>query len=200
MTAALTPRHEAPADDGPVFHMNLLSHEDNEAWLESARRVAAKHEAPGEDEARRKLIQCIEQWDGETEYDADDLASLADGILHAFNGPPVVSPAAADELSSNPCQLEAPAEGAGEREALAAIMHRNMIPDEDGGFSFHDLKAADQIMDYLRARSSAPEAREGEVCPNGHQPGCDCDVAEEDVARSKPSPAAPSADKLREDK
>lgn len=55
---------------------------------------------------------------------------------------------------------EAPAEEAGEREALAAIMHRNMIPDEDGGFSFHDLKAADQIMDYLRARSSAPEARE----------------------------------------
>ncbi len=95
---ALTPRHEAPADDGPVFHMNLLSHEDNEAWLESARRVAAKHEAP--------------------------------------------------------------AEGAGEREALAAIMQRNMIPDDDGGFSFHDLKAADQIMDYLRARSSAPEARE----------------------------------------
>ena len=46
--AALTPRHEAPAEDGPVFHMNLLSHEDNEAWLESARRVAAKHEAPAE--------------------------------------------------------------------------------------------------------------------------------------------------------
>lgn len=58
LNAALTPRHEAPADDGPVFHMNLLSHEDNEAWLESARRVAAKHEAPAEGAGERELLPC----------------------------------------------------------------------------------------------------------------------------------------------
>lgn len=76
--------------------------------------LTPRHEAPAEGDARRKLIQCIKQWDGEAEYDTDDLSSLADSILHAFNGPPVVRPAAAAELSSNPCQLEAPAEGAGE--------------------------------------------------------------------------------------
>lgn len=31
-----------------------------------------------------------------------------------------------------------------------------------------------------------PQAREARDCGNGHQPGCDCDIAEEDVARSKP--------------
>ncbi|WP_278070507.1 hypothetical protein [Brevundimonas sanguinis] len=67
--------------------------------------LATREEAPAEDDARRKLIQCIEQWDGETEYDADDLTSLADSILHAFNGPPVVLRADPVQLSSNPCQL-----------------------------------------------------------------------------------------------
>lgn len=61
----------------------------------------------GEDDVRRRLITCIEQWDGEMEYDAEDRASLADDILHEFNGPPVVdlSPPSADAdklLSSNP--------------------------------------------------------------------------------------------------
>lgn len=101
---------------------------------------------------------------------------------------------------------ETPAEGAGEREALAAIMHRNMIPDEDGGFSFHDLKAADQIMDYLRARSSAPEAREGEaVAWRFHYPDdtrwyysvIEPTAKVIDVEPLFAHPAAPSADKLR---
>lgn len=103
---------------------------------------------------------------------------------------------------------KAPAEGAGEREALAAIMHRNMIPDEDGGFSFHDLKAADQIMDYLRARSSAPEAREGEAVGQVnalYASGFGRMRCIEWAAGDMPEvgtklyshPAAPSADKLR---
>lgn len=114
--------------------------------------LSPRHEAPAEDEARRKLIQCIEQWDGETEYDADDLASLADGILHAFNGPPVVSRAAPVELSSNPCQLEAPAEGAEEWRCGKC----GVAADER-----HDC--CEVYEEQLRARSSAPEAREGEA-------------------------------------
>lgn len=73
------------------------------AMVAAAPALTARHEAPfSEDEARRKLIECIDQWDSEMEYDAEDRVCLADDILHAFNGPPVVS-------------HEAPAEGAGER-------------------------------------------------------------------------------------
>ena len=36
------------------------------------------------------------------------------------------------------------------REQLAAIMQRNIITNEDGGFSFHDLKAADEILSLIR--------------------------------------------------
>lgn len=75
--------------------------------------LATREEAPSEDDARRKLIGLIEQWDGESEYDAQDVAALADDILHAFNGPPVVSE-------------EAPAE-AGERDKRAWIDRWNAI-------------------------------------------------------------------------
>jgi|GEM_PF-2971447 len=55
----------------------------------------ARAKAPSEDDARRRLIQRIEQWDGEMEYDAEDIAALADDILHEFNGAPVVARAEA---------------------------------------------------------------------------------------------------------
>jgi len=100
-------------DDDPVV---LYRGDDGGLWVrhqvefcdgrfEQVSALATREEAPAEDDARRKLIQCIEQWDGETEYDADDLTSLADSILHAFNGPPVVLRADPVQLSSNPCQL-----------------------------------------------------------------------------------------------
>ena len=150
---ALTPRHEAP-----VFHANLMSHEDNEAWAKLDRR-----EAPAsEDEARRKLIQCIEQWDGETEYDADDLASLADSILHAFNGPPVVSPAAPVQLSSNPCQLEAPAEAGEAARIITSHLPLSYAPDTvclPITMTAGDLRT---VYAALRARSSAPAEGAGE--------------------------------------
>lgn len=44
------------------------------------------------------------------------------------------------------------------REQLAAIMQRNIITNEDGGFSFHDLKAADEILSLIRP---APVGGEG---------------------------------------
>ncbi len=57
----------------------------------------ARAEALSEDDARRRLIQRIEQWDGETEYDAEDIASLADDILHEFNGAPEIARAEAQD-------------------------------------------------------------------------------------------------------
>lgn len=48
-------------------------------------------EVVAEEEARKRLIGLIEQWDGETEYEAEDIAALADDILHEFNGPPVAA-------------------------------------------------------------------------------------------------------------
>ncbi|WP_333611907.1 hypothetical protein [Brevundimonas bullata] len=114
-----------------------------------ARALTPRHEAPAsEDEVRRKLIQCIEQWDGETEYDADDLASLADSILHAFNGPPVVSPAAPVQLSSHPCQLEAPAEGAGEREEIARIVDPAAFKRFDKGSFYADHIPREKQMEW----------------------------------------------------
>lgn len=50
--------------------------------------LSAQPVSLSEGEARQKLISCIDQWDSEMEYDAEDRASLADDILHAFNGPP----------------------------------------------------------------------------------------------------------------
>jgi hypothetical protein len=52
-------------------------------------------------DARRRLLQRIEQWDGETEYDAEDIASLADDILHEFNGAPVLSSSALGYVSAD---------------------------------------------------------------------------------------------------
>lgn len=47
---------------------------------------------PSENDILRRLISRIEQWDSEMEYDAEDRASLADDILHEFNGPPITQP------------------------------------------------------------------------------------------------------------
>lgn len=58
-----------------------------EAWNCRA-PIPAPEKAPSFDDARRKLIHCIEQWDGETEYDAEDIAALADDILDVFASPP----------------------------------------------------------------------------------------------------------------
>ena len=71
-----------------------------------ARKVAlsttpVRAEALSEDDARRRLIQRIEQWDGETEYDAEDIAALADDILHEFNGAPVLSSSALGYVSAD---------------------------------------------------------------------------------------------------
>lgn len=227
--AALSP--EAPAREWSTDDMRELVTDEQVRWLVSATDVAhgrarlkdilnaltPRHEAPAsEDEARRKLINCIDQWDSEMEYDAEDRACLADDILHAFNGPPVVSPAAADELSSNPCQLEAPAEGAGEwnptrGQVINAICNSSPFgPD----YKHPDLLRMSDAILALRARSSAPEAREGEafpeieplfwawlkerdLCPDG-------DVVEwQDIIVALDEHeieimAAPSADKLRE--
>lgn len=101
--------------------------------------LTARHEAPApEDEARRKLIECIDQWDSEMEYDAEDRASLADDILHAFNGPPVVS-------------HEAPAEGAG---GLIAVLEA-LLAAEPVFVVNHPIQRA---INALRARTSEPEA------------------------------------------
>jgi DNA primase len=56
-------------------------------WLVAAYRLADT----GEDDIRRRLINCIDQWDSEMEYDAEDRAALADDILHEFNGPPLAA-------------------------------------------------------------------------------------------------------------
>ena len=114
--------------------------------------LTPRHEAPAsEDEARRKLIECIDQWDSEMEYDAEDRASLADDILHAFNGPPVVS-------------HEAPAEGAGEDfYAVGEFVGRQPVLCVHGSTDPNNLCPyceGEKIWGgrNLRARSSAPEA------------------------------------------
>ena len=77
-----------------------------EAWNCRA-AMPAPEKAPSFDDARRKLIHCIEQWDGETEYDAEDIAALADDILDVFASPPA--------------REEAPAEGVGVKKACAVF-------------------------------------------------------------------------------
>lgn len=63
---------------------------------------------------------------------------------------------AREALAHNPALRPQPS---GEtREQLAAIMQRNIITNEDGGFSFHDLKAADEILSLIRP---APVGGEG---------------------------------------
>lgn len=124
-----------------------------------------RHEAPAsEDEARRKLIECIDQWDSEMEYDAEDRVCLADDILHAFNGPPVVSHEAPAEpcfecgstertgTACKPCNPEitdpnfgheAPAEGAGEIGAeYDAAAHCVTLAECHGFKSHSDLRGS----------------------------------------------------------
>lgn len=73
-------------------------------WIEKSVRAALlskKKPTSEEGDARRRLISIIEQWDGESEYDAEDCASLADDILHAFNGSPVLSSPALGYVSAD---------------------------------------------------------------------------------------------------
>lgn len=125
-----------------------------EAWNCRA-SMPAPEKAPSFADARRKLIHCIEQWDGETEYDAEDIAALADDILDAFGGPPA--------------REEAPAEGAGEREEIARIIDpaaflfaQDELMKGDPS-QFNALSKADRIIAALRNRTSEPEA--GEAVP-----------------------------------
>ncbi|ANC53423.1 hypothetical protein A4249_06985 [Brevundimonas sp. GW460-12-10-14-LB2] len=67
----------------------------------ASKATTARAEALSEDDARRRLIQRIEQWDGETEYDAEDIGALADEILHEFNGAPVVGDGAIGYISAD---------------------------------------------------------------------------------------------------
>lgn len=126
-----------------------------EAWNCRA-SMPAPEKAPSFDDARRKLIHCIEQWDGETEYDAEDIAALADDILDVFASPPA--------------REEAPAEGAGEtghtraaRSRLDLIAHGALTRKV-----YHPSTWTDEVAAFwadvaaLRARTSEPEAREAE--------------------------------------
>ena len=89
-----------------------VSHDGDPNWCKEATAwekivvrnlstIPAQPEALSEDDIRRRLIQRIEQWDGETEYDAEDIASLADDILHEFNGAPVLSSSALGYVSAD---------------------------------------------------------------------------------------------------
>lgn len=68
------------------------------------------------------------------------------------------------------------------RDAIALI-----LPMAKGYAAAHPVGSNQSYVDYVEnlitTREEAP-AEEGEPCE--HQPGCDCTVAEEDVARSKP--------------
>lgn len=89
-----------------------VSHDGDPNWCKEATAwekivvrnlstIPAQPESLSEDAIRRRLIQRIEQWDGETEYDAEDIASLADDILHEFNGAPVLSLSALGYVSAD---------------------------------------------------------------------------------------------------
>lgn len=125
-----------------------------EAWNCRA-SMPAPEKAPSFDDARRKLIHCIEQWDGETEYDAEDIAALADDILDVFASPPA--------------REEAPAEGAGERDedTAAAIERLSAMaeqPDVPGfPYSMARFTGLRLVLAALRNRTSEPEA--GEAIP-----------------------------------
>ena len=69
--------------------------------------------------------------------------SLSDEMAHCYCGSTALRPQPSGET----------------REQLAAIMQRNIITNEDGGFSFHDLKAADEILALL---STSPLALGGQ--------------------------------------
>lgn len=67
--------------------------EDVEGWNRRGQSVltAASPSSPrGREEAalRRDLIHLIDQWDGESEYDAEDVAALADDVLNLLDRHP----------------------------------------------------------------------------------------------------------------
>ena len=138
MTEAITPRHEAPAE--PVS--DRYKFDDEIAWLREAARYFSARDTKGEDRAHWANV-----------YNAENARKLADRLA---------------ELSSNPCQLEAPAEGAGEDEltlrGLATLINGYARDRDREGLpqTAETLRHAALIIDHyreLRARSSAPEAR-----------------------------------------
>lgn len=90
----------------------------------------ARAEALSEDDARRRLIQRIEQWDSETEYDAEDIASLADDILHEFNGAPVVARAEAQDEGALSI-LDRLLDHSGARGSFDAMRHGDAVKDAE---------------------------------------------------------------------
>lgn len=198
-----TPRHEAPAEGGPVFHMNLLSHEDNEAWLESARRVAAKHEAPAEGvgETRDRLIEVLKRMDDGVYASLND---QADAVISAL----ILQP-------KDPAEV-----GAEVASAARALLDACYKADVNSDLSdFVDGMLLTRLDKALRARSSAPEARE-DAQPFAwayrlnfpdENTAWDWEAAKEKMTEAKfgqhggiletmplyTHPAAPSADKLR---
>lgn len=125
--------------------------------------------------------------------------AFANDMIYMLDGP--------EARSALTPRHEAPAEGAGEIERLAAVIadfcpkHASPVP--------HDWMR-NAASDFLRARSSAPEARDGEqphcqLC-GGTVEGWFCQTCEASfeevdgllVIKSEAThPAAPSADKLR---
>ena len=168
ITAALTPRHEAPASD--LTDIEAIA-------IEIADTVAS----PG------------------LNWSVDDHCRSE---LHAHTVSSVVS-----ILEG---RHEAPAEGAGETEAIArAIDADALLEDSDGCIADPTrrekaMAAARRVL-ALRARSSAPEAREGEAVGHaGAMPGSSGFTMVAFKASAVPlgtalytHPAAPSADKLR---
>ncbi|KAK0351726.1 hypothetical protein LTR94_023822 [Friedmanniomyces endolithicus] len=119
----------------------------------------------GEDDARSRLIQRIEQWDGETEYDAEDIAALADDILHEFNGPPITTPAPA--LSVDLAEVKAALE------PFAAVLV-DVGDDEDDHDTYQPMSKANRRVEPIKVghlrRAAALIAqieRMGGPCENG---------------------------------
>lgn len=137
--AALTPHCEAPAE--PVS--DHYKFDDEIAWLREAARYFSARDTKGEDRAHWANV-----------YNAENARKLADRLA---------------ELSSNPCQLEAPAEGAGEMDDNDASTYAPSVAGLSD-YLWNQAQAADSVegrcilemwreaVDALRARSSAPEA------------------------------------------
>ena len=210
LEAALTPRHEAPAEPckscngtgrelGSAFNRCSDCEAPAEAFnpaegspatrLQMGMIIAARDEAPSEGVG--EVLDAAEQ--GRLAAVINMLEPVAENneTVRLYGKEVAVLLKALRARSSAP---EA-------REAIAVFCEKRaeqceMSDDVSQQVHGRGLREAAIVARTL----NAPEAREVEAgCPNGHQPGCECDVAEEDVARSKPAAAAPSADKLRID-
>lgn len=163
-------KHEAPAD--PVS--DRYRFDDEIAWLREAARYFSARDTKGEDRAHWANV-----------YNAENARKLADRLA---------------ELSSNPCQLEAPAEGAGEHDPIRSV--RTIMARAVERKDQETLDHARIALDALRARSSAPEAREvleriREMDFKAIYGEANYQKLADDLDALYTHPAAPSADKLR---